>query len=251
MEQETKVKLETSLGDIIVRLYNDTPKHRDNFIKLVNEGYYNGVLFHRVIKDFMIQTGDGDSRTATPTQQLGTGGPGYTIDAEILYPQYFHKKGALAAARQGDQVNPERKSSGSQFYIVTGKTFPDQQIKALQSQLQNSQRQDLFRKLVNKNRELIMELQANGDSDGIKSLQEQLIAETDAQLANTPSSMTAEMIEAYKTLGGTPHLDSQYTVFGEVVTGLDIIDNIQQTKTGRSDRPKEDIKIIKATLIND
>lgn len=249
MEKETNVKLETTLGEIIIKLYNDTPKHRDNFIKLTNEGYYDGVLFHRVIKEFMIQTGDGDSRTATPTQQLGTGGPGYTIDAEILYPKYFHKKGALAAARQGDQVNPERKSSGSQFYIVTGKTFPENQIKSLQSQLVNSQRQDLFRKLVNSNRELIMELQANGDSDGIKSLQEQLIAETDAQLANTPSGLSDEQIDAYMNIGGTPHLDNQYTVFGEVVLGLDIIDKIQGVKTGKADRPKEDIKIIKATVL--
>ncbi len=249
MEKETNVKLETSLGEIIIKLYNDTPKHRDNFIKLTEEGYYDGVLFHRVIKDFMIQTGDGDSRTATPTQQLGTGGPGYTIDAEILYPKYFHKKGALAAARQGDQVNPERKSSGSQFYIVTGKTFPENQIKALQNQINSSQRQDLFRKLVNKNRELIMELQANGDSEGIQSLQEQLIAETDAQLAISSPSMTPEQVDAYMNLGGTPHLDNQYTVFGEVVSGLEIVDSIQGVKTGRSDRPKEDIKIIKATVI--
>lgn len=248
MEKETNVKLETTLGEIIIKLYNDTPKHRNNFIKLATEGYYNGVLFHRVIKDFMIQTGDGDSRTATPTQQLGVGGPGYTIDAEILYPKYFHKKGALAAARQGDQVNPERKSSGSQFYIVTGKTFPENQINALQSQLLNSQRQDLFRKLVNQNRELIMELQSKGDSDGIKSLQEQLIAETDAQLATTPAGMSTEQIDTYMNIGGTPHLDNQYTVFGEVISGLEIIDKIQSVKTGKADRPKEDIKIIKATI---
>ena len=116
----TKVELETSLGKIVVELYNETPQHRDNFIKLVKEGYYDGVLFHRVIKDFMIQTGDGNSKTAGPDTSLGDGDPGYTIPAEFVYPKYFHKRGALAAARTGDQVNPERRSSGSQFYIVTG-----------------------------------------------------------------------------------------------------------------------------------
>ena len=118
--QMTKVELQTSLGNIVVELYNETPQHRDNFIKLVKEGYYDGVLFHRVIKDFMIQTGDGNSKTAGPNTMLGDGDPGYTIPAEFVYPQYFHKRGALAAARTGDQVNPERRSSGSQFYIVTG-----------------------------------------------------------------------------------------------------------------------------------
>ena len=130
MTENTRVLIKTSLGDITVELYNETPKHRDNFVKLVNEGYYDGVLFHRVIKDFMVQTGDGNSKTATKTQMLGDGDPGYTIEAEFVYPKYFHKYGALAAARTGDQVNPERRSSGSQFYIVTGQKYPESQFAA-------------------------------------------------------------------------------------------------------------------------
>ena len=122
------VKMETTMGNIVVKLYNETPAHRDNFVKLVKEGYYDGTLFHRVINQFMIQGGDGDSRNAKPGQQLGMGDPGYTIPAEFVYPKYFHKKGALAAARQGDQVNPEKASSGSQFYIVTGNVIPEGQI---------------------------------------------------------------------------------------------------------------------------
>ena len=117
-------------------LYKETPKHHDNFVKLVNEGYYNGVLFHRVINQFMIQTGDGNSKTAKPGQMLGTGDPGYTIEAEFVYPKFFHKRGALAAARTADQVNPERRSSGSQFYIVTGKAYNEQQIIQMEKQLQ-------------------------------------------------------------------------------------------------------------------
>ena len=131
----TQVELKTSLGDIVVALYNETPKHRDNFIKLVNDGYYDGVLFHRVIKDFMVQTGDGNSKTATPGQMLGDGDPGYTIPAEFVYPKYFHKRGALAAARTGDQVNPERASSGSQFYIVTGKLYSSSELEMMKSRL--------------------------------------------------------------------------------------------------------------------
>ena len=145
----TKVKLETTLGDIIVELYNETPQHRDNFIKLVQSGYYDGVLFHRVIKDFMIQTGDGNSKTAGPETTLGEGDPGYTIEAEFVYPKYFHKRGALAAARTGDQVNPERRSSGSQFYIVTGKIYSSDELKMMTQRLTDVRKQDIFRRLVN------------------------------------------------------------------------------------------------------
>ena len=143
----TKVKLETTMGDIVVELYNETPQHRDNFVKLVQEGYYDGVLFHRVIKDFMIQTGDGNSKTAGPDATLGDGDPGYTIPAEFVYPKYFHKRGALAAARTGDQVNPERRSSGSQFYIVTGKIYSSDELKMMTQRLATVKKQDIFRRL--------------------------------------------------------------------------------------------------------
>ena len=138
------VEIQTSEGDITVRLFGDTPKHRDNFLKLVKEGYYDNVLFHRVINEFMVQTGDPDSKAAPVGKMLGSGGPGYTLDAEIVYPAHFHKRGALAAARQGDQVNPERRSSGSQFYIVTGKAYNDSTLSQMERQIDMMQKQQIF-----------------------------------------------------------------------------------------------------------
>ena len=245
----TKVELETSLGNIVVELYNETPQHRDNFIKLVNEGYYDGVLFHRVIKDFMIQTGDGNSKTAGPETSLGDGDPGYTIPAEFVYPKYFHKRGALAAARTGDQVNPERRSSGSQFYIVTGKIYSSEELKMMTQRMTEMKKQDIFRRLVNENRQKIEELQKNQDNGGLQTLQNELIQQTEAEAAQSPATMTDEQIDAYTSVGGTPHLDGQYTVFGEVVSGMDVVDKIQNTTTGRMDRPTVDIKIIKARVL--
>ena len=235
----TKVKLETSLGDIVVELYNETPQHRDNFVKLVKEGFYDGVLFHRVINNFMIQTGDPDSKTAGPDDLLGGGDPGYTIEAEFVFPKYFHKRGALAAARTGDQFNPERRSSGSQFYIVTGQVFGTEQLMGM---LQ-AKKQDIFRRLVMENQDKIKQLQESNDEAGIHALQDELIRQTEAE------AQFDELIEAYTTIGGTPHLDGQYTVFGEVVEGMDVVDRIQNTTTGRMNRPTVDIKIIKASIV--
>jgi peptidylprolyl isomerase len=235
----TKVKLETSLGDIVVELYNETPQHRDNFVKLVKEGFYDGVLFHRVINNFMIQTGDPDSKTAGPDDLLGGGDPGYTIEAEFVFPKYFHKRGALAAARTGDQANPMRRSSGSQFYIVTGQVFGTEQLMGM---LQ-AKKQDIFRRLVMENQDKIKQLQESNDEAGIHALQDELIRQTEAE------AQFDELIEAYTTIGGTPHLDGQYTVFGEVVEGMDVVDKIQNTTTDRRDRPTVDIKIIKASIV--
>ena len=245
----TKVKLETSYGDIVVELYNETPQHRDNFIKLVKEGYYDGVLFHRVIKDFMIQTGDGNSKTAGPDTSLGDGDPGYTIEAEFVYPKYFHKRGALAAARTGDQVNPERRSSGSQFYIVTGKIYSSDELKMMTQRMADMKKQDVFRRLVMDNQAKIKELQEAQDENGIMALQNELIQKTEEEVAKTPFTMTDEQINAYTSIGGTPHLDGQYTVFGEVIEGMDVVDKIQNVTTGRMDRPVEDVKIIKAKIV--
>ncbi len=248
-EKMTKVELETSLGKIVVELYNETPQHRDNFIKLVKEGYYDGVLFHRVIKDFMIQTGDGNSKTAGPETSLGDGDPGYTIEAEFVYPKYFHKRGALAAARTGDQVNPERRSSGSQFYIVTGKVYSSDELQMMTKRMNDVKKQDIFRRLITENSAKIDELQNNHDSEGIKTLQNELIQKTEAEAAENPFKMTDEQLNAYTSIGGTPHLDGQYTVFGEVVEGMDVVDKIQNTTTGRLDRPTIDIRIIKAKIV--
>ena len=245
----TKVKLETTMGDIVVELYDETPQHRDNFVKLVQEGYYDGVLFHRVIKDFMIQTGDGNSKTAGPDATLGDGDPGYTIPAEFVYPKYFHKRGALAAARTGDQVNPERRSSGSQFYIVTGKIYSSDELKMMTQRLATVKKQDIFRRLVNENHAQIETLQRNQDNEGLNELQNRLIQQTEAEAAQSPFSLTDEQIDAYTSVGGTPHLDGQYTVFGQVIEGMDVVDKIQNTPTGRMDRPVSDIKIVKATIL--
>ena len=248
-EKMTQVKLETSLGDIVVELYNETPQHRDNFIKLVKEGYYDGVLFHRVIKDFMIQTGDGNSKNAGPDRPLGDGDPGYTIEAEFIYPKYFHKRGALAAARTGDQVNPERRSSGSQFYIVTGKIYSSDELQMMAKRMGDMQKQEIFRRLVMENKARIDELQNSQDNAALQALQNELIQQTEAEAAKTPFKMTDEQIDAYTSVGDTPHLDGQYTVFGEVIKGMDVVDKIQNTQTGRADRPTTDIKIIKATIL--
>lgn len=248
-EKETKVVFETTLGNIVVKLYNETPKHRDNFLKVVNDSVYNGVLFHRVIKDFMIQTGDPSSKTAEAGQQLGSGDLGYTVEAEFVYPQYFHKKGALAAARTGDAVNPERRSSASQFYIVTGKSYSPQQVEMMEQRMGDQKKEDIFSGLVRERVDSIRNMQAAGDSLGLEELQNELIALTVAEYAKNPLKFTPAQVEAYTTVGGTPHLDGQYTVFGEVVEGMDVVDKIQQAATDPSDRPVDDIKIISAKVV--
>ena len=245
----TKVELKTSLGDIIVGLYKETPKHHDNFVKLVNGGYYNGVLFHRVINNFMIQTGDGDSKTAKAGQMLGTGDPGYTVEAEFVYPKFFHKRGALAAARTSDQVNPERRSSGSQFYIVTGKVYNEQQLMQMEHQMQQMNMQNIFQTKAAAHQKEIMKLRMARDTAGTEALRQRLIAETEAEAAKNPVKFTDAQREAYSTVGGTPHLDNQYTVFGEVLEGMDVVAKIEAVNTDRNDRPTEDIKIISAKVI--
>lgn len=198
-EAETIVQIDTDKGKIKVKLYNDTPKHRDNFIKNVNDHLYDGLLFHRVIKQFMIQAGDINSKDAPIEQHLGDGDLGYTIPAEIVFPKYFHKRGVLAAARVGDEENPERASSASQFYIVTGKFFTE------------------------------MELDKMEKEQGI--------------------TFTPEQREAYMLEGGTPHLDGKYTIFGEVIKGMKVIDKIQFTETNAEDRPVENIRIKSMKII--
>jgi len=190
--KEPMVEITTEMGVIKIKLYNETSKHRDNFIKLVEQKFFDGTLFHRVIQNFMIQGGDPDSKNARPGQQLGMGGPGYTIPAEFN-PKFIHKKGALSAARMGDDVNPKKESSGSQFYIVQGNRY------------------------------------AASDMDGMT--------------ARTGFAYTPEQKNSYATVGGTPHLDGNYTVFGEVVEGLEVIDKIAASKTAPGDRPLQDVKM--------
>lgn len=202
-KKEDHVVLETTMGTIELKLYDATPLHRDNFRNLVREGAYDSLLFHRVIKDFMIQGGDPDSKNAAPGLLLGEGDRPYTVPAEFRLDEgIFHRRGVLAAAREGDDVNPEKRSSAMQFYIVWGRVF---------------------------------------DEAGLDQMQERLDRRTGGNVKLTP-----EMREVYKTIGGTPHLDGQYTVFGEVVSGLDVVDAIQQVATDGNDRPLEDVRIIRA-----
>ena len=241
----TQVEINTTMGDIVVALYNETPKHRDNFIKLVNEKFYDGVLFHRVINQFMVQTGDPNTKNPDNKIQPGEGDTNYTIDAEFVYPKYFHKKGALAAARTGDNVNPERKSSGSQFYIVTGKTYNEPTLELMEQRLQHSFKQEIFNKLSKPHAKEIMKMRMAGDTVAMENLKDSIIIEMEKEVAQKGlPGFTSEQKEVYSTVGGTPHLDGTYTVFGEVVSGLDVVDIIQKVATDRRDMPLDPVKII-------
>lgn len=246
----SKVKISTDMGDIVVKLYDETPLHKENFLKLAKEGFYDGTLFHRVIKDFMIQGGDPESKNAKKNQQLGSGDAGYTIPAEFKNG-LFHKRGALAAARQGDQVNPERRSSGCQFYIVWGQTYKEGQIKQLEKQMQMQAMQTVFNQLCADRRDLIMAMRKNRDTAGLQDLQDKLNAITQAMVKeNNMGKLSPEQIEAYTTIGGTPFLDGQYTVFGEVEEGLQTVAKIQTVSTDGADRPLKDLKMT-VTVIED
>ena len=202
-QKRSEVLLETTEGNIRIALFNETPKHRDNFLKLVEAHLYDSLLFHRVIKDFMIQGGDLNSKHAQPGQLLGSGELDYTIEPEFRLPQIYHRRGMVAAAREGDRVNPEQRSGACQFYIVWGRTYNEPILNNIQIRLDT--------------------------------------------LTHGRVTLAPEMIETYKTLGGTPHLDGQYTVFGEVIEGLDVVDRIQQMPTDKNSRPLTDVRILRAT----
>lgn len=249
--KETTVIMHTSLGDVTLKLYNETPLHRDNFIKLVKEGTYNGLLFHRVIKDFMVQGGDVTSKDAPMNKSLGAGDLGYTVPAEFVYPKYFHKKGALCAVRTGDEVNPERASSASQFYIVTGKKYTEGELKQMEKQLENRLKQSIFARLQTENKVKIMQLYRNGEKEELAILRDTLVGKTEleAEKRKEEACLPAELREAYRSVGGVPFLDNQYTVYGEVVDGIEVVDAIQKVKTNKQDRPLENIVIKSMELV--
>ena len=249
--KETTVIMHTSLGDVTLKLYNETPLHRDNFIKLVKKGTYNGLLFHRVIKDFMVQGGDVTSKDAPMNKSLGAGDLGYTVPAEFVYPKYFHKKGALCAARTGDEVNPERASSASQFYIVTGKKYTEGELKQMEKQLENRLKQSIFARLQTENKAKIMQLYRNGEKEELAILRDTLVGKTEleAEKRKEEACLPAELREAYRSVGGVPFLDNQYTVYGEVVDGIEVVDAIQKVKTNKQDRPLENIVIKSMELL--
>ncbi len=253
-ESITYVLLSTSFGEIKIALYNETPLHRDNFVKLVKESYFDGTLFHRVIKEFMIQGGDPDSKTAQAGQQLGNGGPGYTIPAEFN-DKFYHKKGALSAARTADQINPKKESSGSQFYIVQGKKYTEEDLKRFEENINQERMNGLFQQLLANpdNAELAKVIDGYvkvGNKSELDFLLQQIQPTLLTALEkNGKFTYSPEAIKAYSTLGGTPHLDGNYTVFGEVIQGLDVIDKIAAVPTQPGDRPLENIvmtmKIVK------
>lgn len=247
-QKETIVLMKTNMGNIKFKLYNTTPLHRDNMVKLINQNYYNGLLFHRVIKEFMIQAGDPASKGAEAGKQLGAGGPGYTVPAEIKAINY-HKKGAIAAARQGDQMNPARASSGSQFYIVVGKTYNDEALNQVEQSIQQNIKMGRIRTFMmlpeNENlRKEVTEYQKSRNAAKLDSIQNAITAKIDLLHHNEPAfQFTKEQREVYKTIGGTPFLDMTYTVFGEVIEGIDVVDKIATVTTLQGDRPEKDVVI--------
>jgi len=241
-----QVEISTELGVMVVRLYDETPKHKENFLKLAREGFYDGTLFHRVMAKFMIQGGDPKSREAGPEENLGSGGPGYTIDAEFV-SGLIHKKGALAAARTPDHVNPTRASSGSQFYIVQGDLVTRETVLNMQNQRKDQRRKKLFQQVLmmpeqKENLELYKKFYEAQDEQGHLDMVEKLAPLLDSLLTAMGSfSYTEEQLNAYATIGGAPNLDEDYTVFGEIVSGMDVLDKIAAVQTGNADRPTKDI----------
>ncbi|MFA6831538.1 MAG: peptidylprolyl isomerase [Bacteroidaceae bacterium] len=244
------IRLETTRGNVIIKLYDETPLHRDNFIKLIENKTYEGTLFHRVINNFMIQAGDPESREAKPGQMLGSGDVGYTIPAEIDFPRHYHRRGTLAAARQGDQVNPERNSSGCQFYIITGTVYSKEMLSSMEEQRNMKQVRRLYDLQMSKYKDLFKKMRMSNDFDGVADLEQKIMEISEAKADSMPDfKFTPEQIQDYTTVGGTPHLDGEYTVFGEVVEGMDVIDSIQKVETDRNDRPKEDIRILHVSVL--
>lgn len=246
-EEGTVIRMETSLGDIHLRLYNETVLHRENMIRLIREGYYNGMLFHRVIQDFMIQAGDPDSRMARQGMLLGDKDAGYTLKAEIL-PQYFHKKGALAAARESDNINPDRNSSGSHFYIVEGKKFSAEELDEAVEKINNKRYTALFNRLKAVREGEIVKYQLVEDYENLMRINRELSEDTRKQFDCVKLVLSEEQKEAYTTVGGTPHLDGEYTVFGEVIDGIEVVDKIANQKTDDNCRPETDIIINKIEI---
>jgi len=241
---DTLVLIQTSVGDIKIILYNETPLHRDNFIKLIKSGFYEGISFHRVIKEFMIQAGD--PLTKAVSENLPDSISNYTIPAEIN-PLLFHKKGALAAARQGNDVNPYMRSSGTQFYIVQGTKYTEEELNVAEQRINSQVKQGLFIKLI---KETADSLKAAGISATDAEIQEIASVEMFQYLSTTPDfKLSPEQRNAYISIGGTPRLDGSYTVFGEVTEGLDIVDRIAATETDASDKPINNITILKTKIV--
>lgn len=241
--READVVIKTEWGQIRIKLYEKTEEHKRNFEKLVQEGFYDGLLFHRVIKDFMIQGGDPESKSAVPGQRLGGGGPDYTLPAEIL-PEYFHKRGVLAAARRGGPSNPEKRSSASQFYIVEGRIFSEGELDTLEMNKNQQIVNDLIREHIMAVQEEMGHLrQSDPDAFNLKLAEIREKADSLVESRGMRFRFTPEQREIYTTIGGYPSLDGDYTVFGEVVEGMDVVEKISAVQTDRNDRPEQDIRM--------
>ena len=242
--ENTEISIKTTLGDIRIKLYDGTPIHRDNFIKLISSGVYDGVSFHRVIKDFMIQSGDPSTKTVSEIN-LPDSIKTYTIPAEFN-SQYFHKKVALAAAREGNMVNPEMRSSGTQFYIVQGVRYTDQELEMAEKQINSNIKQTVYNKIL---KQVSDSLKNSGQIISDAAIQEFASLKMFQYLTTTNDHIiTEDQRNIYKTLGGTPRLDGTYTVFGEVIEGLEIVDRISSAKTDNNDKPVTELKIIKMKI---
>lgn len=240
------VEITTDYGVIVIELYDETPLHRDNFQKLVADGFYNDLLFHRVINEFMVQGGDPASKDAEAGAPLGSGGPGYKVAGEFnKSDRCYHKKGALAAAREGDQSNPERKSSGSQFYIVMGRPYSKGELNQMERQKVNQARQRYFNLESVEMMDTLQILNEQGKTHEVSQIQQEILATVDQKIEAERELyyMTDEQKETYASAGGTPHLDGAYTVFGQVIVGQNVVDNIAKAKANRQNRPNKDIKM--------
>ena len=262
-QKETEVLLETTAGEIRIKLYNDTPGHRDNFVKNVREGMYDGVTFHRVIRSFMIQTGDpatrnegqqgkdnGQRTTDNGTQTTDSMGP--TIPAEIKFPKYFHKRGVVAAAREGDDVNPDKASDAFQFYIVTGRFQNEEALAGFELRRKEARVQAVYAKKMQAHQAELEAMRKMRNRDGVSNLLEKLLDEARIEVDDLPEDTfeyTTEQQRAYRTYGGAPWLDGDYTIFGEVVEGMKTVLDIEKVKTDGNDKPLKEIRIVKATVL--
>lgn len=252
--KEVKVAINTTKGRIVVKLYNETPKTRDNFIKLVKQHLYDSTLFHRVIQTFMIQGGDPQSKHAKEGAMLGNGDVGYTVPAEFV-PGFIHKKGALATAREGDDVNPTKASSGCQFYIVQGKVFTDAELDMYEQRMNMGQKQKIFTDLIGQPqyaslKQKFIQYQNDNNIDSLRALSlkfEPLIDTAYNKMEHF--KFTPEQRKAYTTVGGAPHLDGNYTVFGEVIEGLDVVDQIAAVPVDGNSRPLSDVRVLSMKIV--